>query len=905
MTPEPRLPAATRLAIALLPRRFRQEYGDEIAAAVVESRQESAARGRRWRVLATLRTAANLLRTAIAERWSSSYTAPPPNAPRDTRGRGDHAMPSLRHDLRHALRGALRRPGYSLLVAGTLALGIGTSTAIFTVVHGVLLQPLPFREAERLLRVYGRFDPESGFDFPQFSLSAPEYLDYRAGARTMSAVGAYRNAGLSVSELEGGPEFVRGAYLSPEVLPLLGVDPVLGRAFTPEEGRPGGADVILVSSRYWQERFGGAPPLGHTLRVDGLERTVVGVLPETFRFPRPDAQLWLPLVIDEAAPGHRASHGFEAVARLRPDATLATAEAEMRQLMDGWRREFPDMHTGHYLFLRPLHQDTVGAARTPLLTLLLASGLVLLIVCANVASMVLARGEERGREIAVRASLGAARSRLVTLLLTEGLALAAVGGLLGVLFARFLVRGLLALEGGSLPRAGEVAMHPAVLAFALCATLGTAILFTLPPALHATGALHGKLAENSLRGTDSRRRVVFRQGLVAAEVALCFLLVLGAALLVRSLGELLRVDPGYATRGVLVANVTLPRSDYPESQQVTAFARELLERVRALPGVEHAGVSSWVPLRGGSGVTDFELEGRQSRVDSVMAYNAVWVTASEGYFEALGKKLVAGRLLEPADRFEAEPVAVVDEEFVRRFLPDADPLRQRLRLVSDNALPWARIVGVVADGRGEALDKEPMPTYYLAYDQTPLTVGGAPRGIGLVVGANGDPATLVPALRDVLGDLAPDLPLIAPETMTALVEKSTARQRFTTVVLALFAAVSLLLGASGVYGVLAFAVAQRRREIGVRAALGARPAQVLGLVVRQGLAPVWIGLLVGAAGSLALGRALAGLLYGVTPTDPTTWAGVAAGTIAVAVCACCAPAVRALRVDPTRALRAD
>ncbi|HUP24280.1 MAG TPA: ABC transporter permease [Thermoanaerobaculia bacterium] len=904
--PRPRPTPLVRLALRLLPQRFRAEYGAEMLELAAERELRAAAGGRKARLAWRARTCFDLIRTALAERLASSFTptTPPTRSPRP-RPRGERSMSTFWHDFRLALRGAWRRPSFSLLVAGTLALGIGTSTAIFTVVHGVLLQPLPFDEPEDLVRVHGRFDPESGFDFPEFPLSVPEYLDYRAAAKAVESVALYRLAGLSLTGLEGGPERVRGAYVTPELQRVLRVEPVLGRGFLPEDGAPEGSDVLWISHRAWQDRFGGGEVLGHRLTVDGRPRTVVGVMPDAFRFPQPDTQLWLPLRIDPANPGSRQSHGFRSIARLEDGVALAAADAEMRQIMAAWQAEYPDIHTGHYLFLRALHEDTVGAARTPLLTLLLASGLVLLIVCANVASIVLAKGEDRGREIGVRAALGASRPRLVQMLLLEGLTLAATGGLLGLGVARLLVRALLALEAGSLPRSTEVTMSPAVLVFALAATAATAILFTLLPAFQATSAPQRKLAEATLRGTASSRRVLFRQGLVAAEVALSFLLVLGAGLLIRSLNELLRVDPGFQTQGILVAGVVPTPTQYPDSEQAMAFWRELLEKVRALPGVERAAVSSYVPMMQGSGVWDFDLEGHQARSD--LAFNAVFAAPGEGYFEVLGVPLRSGRVFDGGDRLDAEPVAVVNEEFVRRFLPGVDPLGERIRVATsqDSPLSWARIVGVVGDGRGESLDKEPMPVYYFAHEQTPSTIGGPSRGLAVVMRTTIDPAALVAPLRATLREIDPELPLISPQPMTEVLAESTARQRFTTVVLAVFAAVALLLGASGIYGVLAFAVAQRRREIGIRTALGARPVELLRLVARQGLLPVWIGLLVGGGASFALARLLSGLLYGIEPTDPTTYALVALGVIVVALLACWSPAVRALRLDPTRALRAE
>lgn len=904
--PQP-TPLAVRLAVALLPSRFRGQYGEEMLDLYRRRRSHAAADGR-WAVIRLyVRTVLDLLRTAVAERRGSSFlpTRVPPSSlpPHD----GDDFVMSLLYDLRHALRGVARRFSYSAVVVVTLALGLGASTAVFTVVNGVLLAPLPFEEPDRLLRVYGRFDPQSGMDIPKFNLADPEYLDYAAAAEAVEAVAGFTVGGQTVTGNDGTAERVPAAFVTASFFPLLRVEAERGRAFTADEDLPGANQVALLSHGYWQERFGGGDVLGREIVINGSPRTILGVMPEGFSFPTARTRLWLPLAIDAANPGDRQSHYFDAIARLASGVDKVEADSEMATLMATWKAEYPDIHTGHYLFLTPLHEDMVGGIRPALLTLLAAAGFVLLIVCANVASIVLARSQDRSRDMAVRSALGASRSRLARLVVFEALVLSLLGGALGVLLARIGVSALMTLQMGGVPRAENVTIDFTVFTFALVATLLTAFLFSAVPALHtASVAPRQRLVEGSAQTGESSRRALFRQSLVATEVAMSFILVLGAGLMIRSFGQLIAVDPGIRPDGLLVVGLQLPRNDYPEPLRVIGFQEELAERARALPAVKSASVSTYVPFFYGNGVWDFEIDGRQEMVDAEMAFNAAFAAIDQHYFDVTRARILRGRGFLPGDTADSELVAVVNEEFVRRFLADVDPIGQRLRVDQrEPGFPWSRIVGVVENDRGNGLANDPLPTYYFATAQTPINVGGRFGFCALVVRTPGDPDALIGPLRSLVADMDPNMPLIAPQSMVDAISDSVAQPRFTALLLSLFAGVALALGGCGIYGILAYSVAQRTREIGIRKALGAQPGQVIRTVARQAMVPVTAGLAIGSVASAYLGRLLSGLLFGVTPTNGGAYAAVAATMVLVAVLACLAPCLRALRMNTVRALRVD
>lgn len=808
----------------------------------------------------------------------------------------------LVHDFRIALRGLLARPGFTAIVTLTLAVGIGASTAIFTVVDGVLLQPLPYERPEHLVSIWGRFDPASGFDYEIFPLSQPEVLDYARDAEAVAGVAAFQRASRTLTGGTGEPERVGAALIAPELLSVLGVGPELGRGFTPEEGAPGGEPVAMLSFGLWQERFAGDRAiLGRDISIEGTPRRVVGVMPRGFDFPDPGVRLWLPSLIDPAAPTGRGVHSLRAVARLAEGVDLETARAEMELLMAGWAEEFPDVHTGHYLFLRPLTEDRVGNARPALLTLLVASGLVLLLACVNVASVMAARGQDRVREVALRSVLGAGRGRLVSLLMADSLLLAGVGGAAGLLLARLGLTRLLDLEAGGVPRAHEVALDLRAVGFAVLAAAATALIFGLLPALR----LARTTPQRTLRA-DSRTATRAGRGrtlLVTLEVALCFMLVLGAGLMLRTVGELLEVDAGFRTAQRLVGRITLPAVGYSDQELVPTF-ETLRERLAAVPGVRRVATTGGLPLLDDYGVWDFRLEDAPEPREGAPQWNAAFDLATPGAFQTLGLEIRRGRGIEATDGGEGESVVVVNEAFVRRFLHDGEAIGRQVTISGGSWRPM-RIVGVVQDARYVSLDTPAAPRYYGSALQWANPEGQMPRTRWVVLETDTDPAAMMPLVRAAVAEVDPGLPLYRLQPFESAIEASTARPRFTSMLLSVFAVVALVLGGTGTYGVLAYSVSGRARELGIRKALGARPASVVRLVLREGMLPVGAGLGAGAVGAILATRMLASQLFGVSPTDPTTWAVVTGLLLTVAMVACLVPACRALRLEPTRALRGE
>jgi putative ABC transport system permease protein len=894
--------------MATLPRRFRTHFGSDMVEVFDSHYREARRRGARAAAGLTARATLDVLRTGLAERRAPSFF---PDQFNDEPPRsGDNRVRTLLYDLRHAVRGALKRPIFTALVVGTLALGIGANTAIFTVVNSVVLRPLPFDAPEELVRVLGVFEPESGFEFARFPLSIPEYVDYRTQATQLDDVALYGTRGASITGQGQDAERAMSGLFTSNAFALLGVRPEMGRVFTEEEGRPDATPVVLLRAGYWQARFAGDPDiLGKDIVIDGRPHTIVGVMPDSFEFPDPRVQLWRPLRVDPAEAANRQAHSFNSLGRLAAGATFESAATEMETLMAGWADEYPDHHVGHYLYLRPLQADTVREARPALLLLLAASGFVLLIVCANVASILLARGEERTREMAIRSAVGAPRRRLAQLVLGESMVLSTIGGTLGVTLAWFGVRVLLDLQAAGMPRANEIRLDAPVLGFAIATTLLTSLLFSLAPALHASSlAPRQHLLEGDVRTSASGRRLLLRRGLVAAEVALSFVLVMGAGLMIRSFSEITHIDPGFDSEGVLIAGVSLSATEYPEDADILAFVTDFSRRAAALPGVHAAAGANAVPMYTGVGTWDFEIEGKESRVDAAMAFNGDFSPVQAGFLDLMGARLLSGRFFDDTDTADAQIVGLINAELAERFFADEDPLGQRIRVAPGDSGPpmaWMTIVGVVESLRTNGLDQDPAPAYYSVLPQLPATAGSAFRFTALAVKADDDPSLVVQPLRSLLQEMNASLPLIGAQPMREVIADTVAPRRFTTRLLTIFAVVALILGASGIYGVLAYSVAQRTREIGIRKALGARPGQVLQMIVRQGMVPVVVGLVAGAAGSVLVGRAIEGLLHGVSPLDPVTYLGVTAVLGIVAIAACFAPAIRAVRLDPLRALRTD
>jgi len=893
---------AFRALLRLYPRAFREAYAEDMELLFVERLRERRSPGARVEFLT--RTGANIASTAFAERW----TQRPPAAPTPFPKKKGEPMTGFLQDARYAFRLLRRQPAFALFVVLTLAVGIGANSAVFSVVNGVLLRPLPFEESDRLVAVWGRFDPESGFDFPQFVLSNPEYVDYRNHSRAVGEMAAYQQRSTTVGTPGSDPERVPSAAVTSSLFPLLRVQPALGRAFTAQEDSPSGAAVAVLSNGYWRSRFGGDPSIiGRVVSMNGVPTQVIGVMPATFAYPRPDTDIWLPLRINPANPGNRQGHSTRAIGRLAPGVELATARAELQSLMAEWKATYPDIHTGHYLFIRPLLEDVAGTIRPALLLLLAATGFVLLIVCANIASVVMARGEARIREMAIRGALGAERRRLVRLSMVESGILALIAGGLGLALAYAGVRVLLAIDPSSVPRSAEIGLDVQMMLFAAGAALLSAVLFGLMPAMRgARTDLQSTLRDSSQATTAGSGRQWFRRGLVVAEVSLSVVLVVGALLMLRSFSRLLSVDMGFRSDGLLTAAIAPPQKDYQQPDRVEAFYAGLVERLRSHPGVTAVSAGTTVPLWDDQGVWDFEIDGRPRPAAGALAWNAAAVIVRAGYFETLGVPLIRGRLFTPQDDARTQLVAVINEAMARTFFPGEDPIGRRIRIAGVTAADaWMTIVGVSGNVRTESLEETSRPAYHFLQVQTPRLGMGPFTQMSLVARVTGSPDAVISALRTAVRELDPSVAVYDVQTADTIIDRSVAGRRFTSLLLGLFAFIGLVLGASGIYGVLAYTVARRTQEIGIRRALGAPPMVVAREVVGGGMKPVLVGLALGLIASYWTSRYWSTQLFNVSATDPQVYAAVAIGVLLVGLAATIVPVRRALRVSPIVALRAE
>ncbi|HEY7508922.1 MAG TPA: ABC transporter permease [Vicinamibacteria bacterium] len=798
-------------------------------------------------------------------------------------------MDALRLDLRHALRLLRRSPGFSAAAALTLALGIGANTATFAVAHAALVRPLPFAEPERLVAVVGRWPQGDGTP-----LSPPDFLDYRRDARAFAGWGAH-TIGVQPLALTGGgpPEQVSAALVSAGFFETLGVAPALGRTIAPADEQVMVPDVVVLGHGVWQRRFGGDPAVvGRTIVLEAHPRTVVGVMPRGFAYPV-EAEVWLPLPLREAEFQVRRFHFLRATARLAPAATAAGAQAELETIAGRLARDFPDSNQGWSARVVPLREHLVGDGRRPLLVLLGAAACVLLVACANVGNLLLARGAARRRELAVRAALGGSRARLARQLLIESALLAAVGGGLGTLLAAWLGDALAALAPDALPGARDLRAGGAVLAFSAAATLITIALFGLLPAWRVAAADGAEALKDGGRAKGPARPRG-RRLLVASEVALCLVLLAGAGLLVKSLARLVRVDPGFRADGVVTTAVRLPPARY-EGAAMVRFFDAVLDRVARSPGVTAAGAISQLPLGGGGGDTYFTIEGRP--LGPGQKLNAQIRVATPGYFPAMDIPIRAGRDLDARDRENAPAVAIVNESFAREFFPGEAAVGRRL--VIDMGDPVAaEIVGVAGDVRQFQLGFAPVAEMCLPLAQSPrMAMTLAVRG--------SSPATLPETVRAAVAGVDPQQALGPFRAMGDLVDGSVAPSRLQAALLGSFAGLALLLAGVGLYGVVAFSVAQRAPEFGVRMALGASRGTILRLVLGEALVLALAGIAAGVAGALALGRTLAALLFEISPRDPVILAVVGATLALVALLAGYVPARRAAGVDPLAALRSE
>lgn len=813
------------------------------------------------------------------------------------------SMDGWTREIRYALRGLLRQPTFTLVAVFTLALGIGATTAIFSVVNAVVLQPLPYPDADELVWIHSSFPT---MDFDEFWISPPEYGELQELTSSFVTIGAYRGIETTIGAGEH-PEGVPAALATAQLFEALRVEPLLGRSWTRDEDVPGGPSVAVLSHALWTRSFGADPSVvGRDVEVDGERRTVIGVMPAGFDVDEMGTELWLPARLDVSDQNQRASHWLRVVARMAPGVGVARAEAELRGTVAGWeeavgdRGHLPDPEF-HPFGLEPLQERVIGDVRTALWVLLGAVGVVLVIAATNVANLLLARAESRTREVAVRVALGAGRGRLARQFLTEGLTLALLGGLAGLGVAWAGLEGLRRFGAGEIPRLDEVSLDPTVLGVALAAATATGLLFGLAPVRHLLAGGAGSAVRDGGRRT-TRARGGTRNLLVVTEVALALVLAVGSGLLIRSFQALTAVDPGFDPRGVLTFQLQLPEARYPDPLAQVAFHRRLDAALEALPGVEAVAAMAGLPPLRELTATDTEFEGLEQRPEGPAHNVDYYQTVTQGYLELMDIDLVEGRGFLPSDGEGDVPVAVVNERLARTFFPGESPVGRRLRPCCGDGVPWLEIVGVVADVKQGGLDQPAGTEVYFLLDQVAQAGFGSDE-MNLVLRTSVPPTSLAGQVREAVWALDGSLPVMGLQPLMEVVRRARARPRFLTLLLGLFAGVALLLAAVGTYGVMSYGVAQRNREMGIRMALGAEAGRVKAMVLRQGLAVAGVGLAAGIAGAFWLTRFLESLLFGVATRDPLTFVAVPLLLGAVAVAACWIPATRATRVDPVEVLR--
>ncbi|MCP3137914.1 ABC transporter permease [Pyxidicoccus xibeiensis] len=803
-------------------------------------------------------------------------------------------LDALAQDLRYALRTLRKAPAFALVAILTLALGIGSTTALFSVVRGVLLKPLPFPAPERVMRLW---QASPALSSPRVSLSQNDLDDWKARQQSFSDIGAWWHvenmSGVDLSGL-GDPEELSATYVTDGFFSTLGMAPQLGRAMLSEEHQAGHDAVVVVSHEAWTRRFGADPSLvGRTLTLDGEPHTVVGVMPPSFTFPSEKMDVWLPLsrINERSIPRTRFNRFLNAVGRLKPGVTVEAARLELGGIARQLAEAYPESNAQYgAITVLPLHEAITGDVRTALLVVLGAVGFLLLIACANVANLQLARATLRDRELAVRAALGAGPGRLVRQLLTESLVLAGLGGGLGVALAVWGTEALVGLSLKQLPRLREVQVDGEVLAFAAAATVLTGLLFGLLPALRASTTQLEAVLKAGGRGTVGGRGARLRGLLVVAEVAIAVVLATGAGLATRSLASMLSEDPGFRAEGAAVVSFSVPP---PKRERLREYLAEVLEQVRALPGVESAAMVKTLPLENVG--EDLGFSRPDHPEDEANPPHMSMMHVSTDYFRTLGIPLLGGRVHEPTDTQDTPLVLVVNQTFARRFFPGEDVVGKSIKLGTTELT----IVGMVGDVRQAGLAEPVPPLAYLHLQQSP-------RGaMNLVVRGQGALLPLAASARQAIWSVDPSQTISRITTLEQVTAEAVTRPRLLAMMLGLFAVLGLALAAVGIYGVLAYTVSQRQRELGVRLALGAQPADVLRLVLKSGMALAGAGVAMGAVGALGLSRVMGSILYGVAPHDPLTFGAVTALLLAVALLACLIPARRAMRVDPAVTLRGE
>jgi predicted permease len=809
-------------------------------------------------------------------------------------------LAGLGQDLRYAFRTLRKNPGFTAIAMLALGLGIGANTAIFSVVNGVLLRPLSYPDPGRLLMIY-----ETTADFNQASVSYPNYLDWRRQSNSYTDMGAFRNDDFNLTGT-GEPEQVSGQYVSASVFPILGVAPFLGRSFLPEEDRQGAACAVMLTYGFWKRRFGAdAKILGRNLTLNAADCAVVGVLPADFRF-RERAQIYLPIEQWNSVElrDRKVRAGLVVVGRLKTGVTVEAAQAEISTISEGLGRQYPATNAGHGAVAVPMKDDMVRYIRPTLLLLVGAVGFVLIIACANVANLLLARSSARQREFAIRAALGADRGRVVRQLLTESVLLSLGGAAIGLLLARWGTRLVLTAVPGSLPRSTEIAIDPFVMVVTLAVSVATGLLFGLVPAFHGASVNPQEFLKEGARGAGGGRHRA--EGVfVAVEVGLAVILLSGAALMMQSVWRLWQVDPGFSARNVLTTHVALSPKAMAGPAAIRLAFQQLLDRVAAIPGVQSAAIASLIPLDSDSEIPYWPGTGPQppqNRTSSAMFY-----IVTPDYPSVMQIPLRSGRTFTNRDNLASPPVAMIDDVLAKRLFPGQDPVGRQISIL---VLGPVQIVGVVGHVKHWGLDADDTAKIrdqvYFPFMQVPdKFMSDAVTGLTLVLRTAPEPLSMVSAVRAQVAGPTRDQPVYAVQTMEQIISGSLAERRFTMLLLIIFAATALLLAAVGIYGVMSYAVTRRSHELGIRVALGASRREIVGLVLGQGMKLAAVGMAGGLLAALALTRFMAGLLYGVRPADPATLAAVALLLGGIAFLACYIPARRATAVDPAIALRCE
>jgi putative ABC transport system permease protein len=810
-------------------------------------------------------------------------------------------MDGLWRNIVYSVRMLLKRPSLTVVAILAIGLGIGANTAIFSVVNTVLLRPLPYEQPEQLLRVASEQRNEALDGRGAFSV--PDFLDVQKSSTTLEYVATFQGSGTIVTE-GGNPERVLGAAVTADYFPLLRVKPVLGRVFTRDEDKPGGPDVVLLSHGLWQRRFGGDPNIiGREINL-GSKTTVIGIMPPGFQYPISDESqdYWAPMLsaqwLTKEAREERANRFLPVIARLKPGVGLEQAKADLDLLSKQIEQQFPQSNTNVIFNAASMHEEMTRDYRGALLVMLGAVGLVLLIACANVANLLLASAAGRQKEVAIRMALGASRRRIASQLLTESVLLSLAGGVLGLLLASWGMNLLTAYGPAGVPRLRDVGLDRNVLMFTFAIATLTGLLFGLAPALHASTRDPGHMLKESGRGVAGGGRNRMRSALIVSEVALSLMLLVGAGLLIKSFWRLLQTDAGFDPRGVLTMDIPLNRTTYKKPEQRSAAFQQLIGKMKSIPGVRDASVTSNVPLTDFDVELSFQVEGRAPYKPGEEAVSDYTVVGAD-YFRTMNIAVLRGRVFTDQDTKDAPQAIVVSNAFVKRYFPNEEPLGRRIVFDGKEEKP-REIVGVVGDVRRNGLDVDVEPEMYVSYLQNPE------RRLNLVMRTDARDATqLVAAARAQVKAFDQDQIIWRTQTLEQLLGTSVAPRRFNMMLLGIFAGVALVLAAVGLYGVMSYSVSWRTHEIGIRMALGAKRGDVLRLVVRQGMTLTLIGLSIGLIAAFFMSRVLVGLLYGVSAKDPLTFAGVSIVLLVVALLACLMPARRATRVDPIIALRTE